>query len=146
MLEPSRPPLIFADLLAAVGEVMLRWGYLEIEMLKKLEASGCEQLPRLSPIQQWRVVSKRSPLSVAAWTAEIETAVQIRNLLAHGLVGGYAQPEEGSPRVVCRDIDGERHTVTYVALISAAQNLDLLRLRLRREPDDLLRSAPEPSL
>lgn len=144
MPEPSRPPLIFADLMAAVGDVMLRWGYLEIEMLKKLEASG-EQLPRVSPIQQWRVVSKRSHSNVAAWTAEIENAVQIRNLLAHGLVGGYAQPEEGSPRVVCRDIDGERHTVTYVALISAAQNLDLLRLRLRREPDDLLRSVPDPS-
>lgn len=146
MPELSRPPLIFADLMAAVGEVMLRWGYLEIEMLKKLEASGCELPPRLSPIQQWRVASKRSPSNVAAWTAEIENAVQIRNLLAHGLVGGHAQPEEGSPRVVCRDIDDERHDVTYVALISAAQNLDLLRLRLRREPDDLLRSNPEPSL
>lgn len=142
MPEPSRPPLIFADLMAAVGEVMLRWGFLEIEMLKKLEASDREQFPRLSPIQQWRIVSKPSSLSVAAWTAEIENAVQIRNLLAHGLVGGHAQPEEGSPRVVCRDIDGEHRDVTYAALVSAAQNLDLLRLRLRREPDELLRSNP----
>lgn len=138
MTDLSRPSLVFSDLMAAVGEVMLRWGYLEVEMLKKLEVSGHALQPRAAPIQQWRLASARSASDVSAWTDEIEHAVQIRNLLAHGLVGGHSQPAEGDPGVICRDIDGEHHSVSYTALIAASQNLDLLRLRLRREPDDLL--------
>ena len=140
MADHDRPLLVFSDLMAAVGEVMLRWGYLEVEMLKKLEASGQGLVPRAAPIQQWRLASARSASDVSAWTEEIEHAVQIRNLLAHGLIGGHSQPAEGDPAVICRDIDGQRHTVSYDALMAAARNLDLLRLRLRREPDDLLRA------
>ena len=126
--------------MAAVGEVMLRWGYLEVEMLKKLAESGYGPLPRAAPIQQWRLASARSASDLSAWTDEIERAVQIRNLLAHGLIGGSSQPADGAPVVICRDIEGEHHSVSYDALIAAAQNLDLLRLRLHREPDTLLRS------
>ena len=38
MAKADHPELVFSDLMAAVGEVLLRWGYLELEMLKKLEA------------------------------------------------------------------------------------------------------------
>ncbi|WP_312217612.1 hypothetical protein [Brevundimonas sp.] len=140
MAEPAQSPLVVSDLLAAVGEVMLNWGYLEVEMLKKLEASGHSLLPRVAPIQQWRTASARCASDVSAWTDEIERAAQIRNQLAHGFVGGYAQPVDGHPCVICRDIDGERKRITYASLKAAAQSLDLLRLRLRREPDDLLRA------
>lgn len=126
--------------MAAVGEVMLRWGYLEVEMLKKLEASGYALQSRAAAIQQWRIASARAAPDVSGWADEIERAVQIRNLLAHGLIGGSSQPADGEPAVLCRDIDGEHHSVSYDTLTAAAQNLDLLRLRLRREPDDLLRS------
>lgn len=140
MAEPtSSLPLVFKDLTAAVGEVMLRWGFLEDEMLKKVEASGHILLPRAPPIQQWRLASTRSALDVSGWTDEIERAAQIRNMLAHGFVGGSSQPAEGEPFVVCRDIDGERRSLAYDTLRTTAQNIDLLRLRLHRQPDDLLR-------
>lgn len=113
MAEPAQSPLVVSDLLAAVGEVMLNWGYLEVEMLKKLEASGHSLLPRVAPIQQWRTASVRCASDVSAWTDEIERAAQIRNQLAHGFVGGYAQPVDGHPCVICRDIDGERKRITY---------------------------------
>ena len=141
MAGTARPEIAFSDLMAAVGEVLLRWGYLELEMLKKLEAS--RELPsgRTGPLQQWRVASARSSSAASAWTAEIERAGQIRNLLAHGLVGGNARPEAGDPHVVCRDLYGSYHHISYAHLVATAQTLDLLRLRLAREPDDLLRNS-----
>lgn len=139
MAEPAPPPLIFKDLSAAVGEVLLCWGFLEDEMLKKVEASGHSLPSRATPIQQWRLACARSATDASGWTDEIEQAAQIRNMLAHGFVGGSSQPVEGEPFVVCRDIDGQRRNLTYDTLKATAQNLDLLRLRLRREPDDLLR-------
>jgi len=142
MAEADHPELVFSDLMAAVGEVLLRWGYLELEMLKKLEANGEGSMPRAAPLQRWRVAGVRSSSDVSAWTEEIERAAQIRNLLAHGLIGGHAQPEAGPPHVVCRDLDGMRHEIKHADLIAAAQHLDVLRLRLRREPDDLLRAHP----
>ena len=142
MAKADHPELVFSDLMAAVGEVLLRWGYLELEMLKKLEANGEGSMPRAAPLQRWRVAGVRSSSDVSAWTEEIERAAQIRNLLAHGLIGGHAQPEAGAPHVVCRDLDGARHEIKHADLIATAQHLDVLRLRLCREPDDLLRAHP----
>lgn len=142
MAEPPRSSLIFSDLMAAVGEVMLRWGYLELEMLKKLARSGHDPIPRAAPLQQWRIVSARSASDVSAWTDEIERSAKIRNLLAHGLIGGYAQPPVGDPSIVCRDLDGQHHGISYDTLIATAKILDIVRHRLRREPDDLLAVTP----
>lgn len=142
MADAAPSELAFSDLMAAVGEVLLRWGYLELEMLKKLEANGEGSMPRAAPLQRWRVAGVRSSSDVSAWTEEIERAAQIRNLLAHGLIGGHAQPETGVPHVVCRDLDGARHEIKHADLIATAQHLDVLRLRLCREPDDLLRAHP----
>lgn len=144
MAEISRPLLVFSDLMAAVGEVLLRWGYLETEMLKKISESGCGPISRAAPIQQWRLVSARSASDLSAWTDEIERAARLRNLLAHGLIGGSAQPVNGDPGVTCRDLDGACRFISCDALIAEAQSLDGLRLRLFREPDDLLR-ARQPS-
>lgn len=141
MANAVSPELVFSDLMAAVGEVLLRWGYLELEMLKKLEVGREGSMPRAAPLQQWRVAGARALADVSGWTEEIERAAQIRNLLAHGLIGGHAQPEVGAPHVVCRDLDGVRHQIKHADLIAAAQTLDLLRLRLHREPDDLLGSS-----
>lgn len=142
MADAAPSELAFSDLMAAVGEVLLRWGYLELEMLKKLEANGEGSMPRAAPLQRWRVAAVRSSSDVSAWTEEIERAAQIRNLLAHGLIGGHAQPEAGAPHVVCRDLDGARHEIKHADLIATAQHLDVLRLRLCHEPDDLLRAPP----
>lgn len=140
MSDSERPVLAFSDLMAAVGEVLLRWGHLEVEILKKVTASGYAFAPRVPPIQQLRLASTRTLADIAEWIEEIDRAAQIRNLLAHGLIAGSSQPAEGDPAVVCRDMDGQHHTISYDALIEAAQTLDLLRLRLHREPDDLLRA------
>lgn len=128
--------------MAAVGEVMLRWGFLETEMLKKLGASGYGPIPRAAPLQQWRIVSARSASDVSAWTEEIERSAQIRNLLAHGLIGGDARPTVGDPGIVCRDMDGQHHAISYETLLATAKILDIVRHRLRREPDDMLTVAP----
>ena len=139
---PSESALAFSDLMAAVGEVLLRWGYLELEMLKKLEIVREGSMPRASPLQQWRAAGARALADVSPWAEEIARAAQIRNLLAHGLIGGHAQPEAGAPHVVCRDLDGASHEIKHADLIATAQHLDVLRLRLCREPDDLLCPPP----
>ena len=141
MVEPKSTSLVFSNLMAAVGEVMLRWGYLEVEMLKKLASSGYGAMPRATPLQQWRIVSARAASDVSAWTEEIERSAQVRNLLAHGLIGGHAQPTVGDPGVVCRDMDGQHHEISYDTLTDAAKILDIVRHRLHREPDDLLLGA-----
>lgn len=129
--------------MAAVGEVLLRWGYLETEMLKKISESGYGPTPHSTPIRQWRLVSARSASDLSAWTDEIERAARLRNLLAHGLIGGSAQPVKGDPGVTCRDLDGACRFISCDDF-TGAQSLDSLRLRLFREPDDLLR-ARQPS-
>ena len=142
MAKADHPELVFSDLMAAVGEVLLRWGYLELEMLKKLEIVREGSMPRASPLQQWRAAGARALADVSPWAEEIERAAQIRNLLAHGLIGGHAQPEAGAPHIVCRDLDGASHEIKHADLIATAQHLDVLRLRLCREPDDLLCPPP----
>lgn len=130
--------------MAAVGEVLLRWGYLELAMLEKLELSREGSMPRATPLQKWRVAAARSSADISTWTEEIELAAQTRNLLAHGLIGGHAQPGGGGdPYVICRDLDGIRHEIKHADLIAAAQSLDVLRLRLCRERDDILRIRPK---
>ena len=142
MADAAPSELAFSDLMAAVGEILLRWGYLELEMLKKLEVVREGAMPRAAPLQQWRAAGAQALADVSPWTEEIERAAQIRNLLAHGLIGGHAQPEASAPHVVCRDLDGMRHEIKHADLIAAAQHLDVLRLRLCLEPDDLLRAHP----
>lgn len=142
MTDLPRSSLIFSDLMAAVGEVMLRWGFLETEMLTKLAQSGYGPIPRAAPLQQWRIVSALSASDVSAWTEEIERVAQIRNLLAHGLIRGDARPIVGDPGIVCRDMDGQHHAISYESLLDTAKILDVVRLRLHREPDDLLAVGP----
>lgn len=72
MAEHPRSPLIFSDLMAAVGEVMLRWGFLETEMLTKLAQSGYGTMPHAAPLQQWGIVSGGAASDVSAWAEEIE--------------------------------------------------------------------------
>ncbi len=65
MADAAPSELAFSDLMAAVGEVLLRWGYLELEMLKKLEANREGSMPRASPLQRWRVAAVRSSSDVS---------------------------------------------------------------------------------
>lgn len=115
-------PIIARDLLAAVGEVMLRWGYLESSMLKSLGG------PSRSPVvQRWLVTGEPD----AEIVAEIKDAAAVRHLLAHGLCEIQARPRHGGEaEVVCRDPDNALVRVGLGRLREVAHGLDRLRLQI----------------
>ena len=112
--------IIARDLLAAVGEVMLRWGYLESAMLKALGGSS-----RTPIVQRWLATVEPGDGIVD----EIKDAAAVRHLLAHGLCEVQAQPRHGGEaEVVCRDPEDALVRITLGRLREVAQSLDLLRL------------------
>lgn len=119
------------DVMAAIGEVMLRWGFLESVMLDRLGNVGVELHATAPPIQQWRRACIGVGQPFALWLGEIEQAAAIRNLLAHGLCEARSLP---TPEVRCRQAGGESVTLSLQQLQDAAQTIDLLRCRLVGEP------------
>ncbi len=115
------------DVMAAVGKVMLHWGYLESVMLEKLLECGVELHATAPPIQQWRRASSQLGPTSSAWTDEIERVAVTRNLLAHGLSGARSLPEPG---VRCRQAGGDTVAISYRQLQEATQQIDRLRLRM----------------
>ena len=78
--------IVARDLLAAVGEVMLRWGYLESAMLKTLGGSS-----RTPIVQRWLTTVEPG----AEIADEIKDAAAVRHLLAHGLCEIQARLSNG---------------------------------------------------
>lgn len=112
--------IVARDLLAAVGEVMLRWGYLESAMLKAL--GGPSKAP---VVQRW--LAKAEPGTGIA--DAIKDAAAVRHLLAHGLCEIQAQPRHGGDaEILCRDPDNVLVRITLGGLREVAQSLDRLRL------------------
>ena len=112
--------IVARDLLAAVGEVMLRWGYLESAMLKTLGGSS-----RTPIVQRWLAMAEPG----AEVADEIKDAAAVRHLLAHGLCEIQARPQNGGEaEVVCRDPEDALVRITLGRLREVAQSLDLLRL------------------
>ena len=87
--------IVARDLLAAVGEVMLRWGYLESAMLKAVGGSS-----RTPIVQRWLTTVEPG----AEIADEIKDAAAVRHLLAHGLCEIQARPQNGGEAEVpcCR--------------------------------------------
>jgi len=111
--------IIARDLLAAVGEVMLRWGYLESAMLKALGGSS-----KTPVVQRWLAMAEPG----AGIVDEIKDAAAVRHLLAHGLCEIHAQPRHGGEaEVLCRDPDDALVRLTLGRLREVAQSLDRLR-------------------
>lgn len=125
------------DVLAAIGKVMLCWGYLEALMLEKLWECGVACHPTAPPIQQWRNAGRQFGPVFASWTEEIEAVAAIRNKLAHTINGARSLP---NPEVLCRAECGRIVVLSLSELELAARNIDDLRLRLRRESSDALLS------
>ena len=117
------------QVLAAIGGLMLRWGFLETELLARLDAAGAPPLPARSPLQRWHQAGDRLPECLTALTPEIERVAQTRNLIAHGLAGAQSHP---SPEVRCRNQAGASVVMTLVELVEAAEAIDRLRLAIRR--------------
>lgn len=114
--------IVARDLLAAVGEVMLRWGYLESAMLKAVGGSS-----RTPIVQRWLAMAEPG----AEIADEIKDAAAVRHLLAHGLCEVQAQPRHGGEaEVVCRDPDDVLVRITLGRLRDVAQTLDRLRLHI----------------
>ena len=91
--------------MSAVGYVLLYWGLLEVA-------------------------------SKAAERGDIPPDLRrVRNLLAHGLIGANARPEDGAaPFVICRGLDGGPEVaLTLAHLEDVAQAIDRLRLEMEAE-------------
>jgi hypothetical protein len=114
--------LAVKDLLAAVGEVMLRWGFLETAMLTRLGGES----PARPIVQAWQ--SRCNPDH--RMVEEIAAVASVRHALAHGLFRVEARPAVGSPHVSCRLLDQSAVEFTFDQLREAAERLDRLRLRI----------------
>lgn len=122
----DQPANIYArDLHAAVGEVMLFWGFLENAMLKALSEAESPTTRRLPIVQQWQAAFDPDSEIVG----EIKKAAATRHLLAHGLCGLYARPDHGGEaHVTCRGFDGAVVPITLGQLRETSQRLERLRL------------------
>ncbi|WP_201412927.1 hypothetical protein [Mesorhizobium sp. J8] len=127
------------DLLAAVGEVLLKWGFLEHDMEKWLtrvrafqRTSSSERAPI---VKLWRdavtlsVANETDPR--ASLLADVQEVASVRNHLAHGLWSASANPWSGKEaEVVCRARDGTFRSITFSQLRETEQRLHSLRERV----------------
>lgn len=129
------------DLLAAVGEVLLKWGFLEHDMEKWLrrERRAVERMlsaDRTPIIKLWRDTVRLSAADAtgtrSALLADVEEVASVRNSLAHGLWSASANPWNGSQaEVVCRGRDGTYRSITFSELLETERRLHSLRERVR---------------
>ncbi len=118
------PSLVARDLMAAVGEVMLTWGFLEAAMIQALG------VPARAPI-----VGRWLAAAGPGWPMgdSIKDAAAVRNLLAHGLCAIEAQPTAGEEaRVFCRDPDNGSVSLPLSRLREVIRNLDAVRREIER--------------
>lgn len=126
------------DLAAEIGQVQIRWCFLENEMRRQLEEAGLqEKLTRGPVISHWRQHVRR--LAEQAdddryidHLAGIERVASVRNLLAHGIdtvSADWSQP--GSAFVVCIGADGSSHRFTLAVIQNLAQEIDNVRHAMR---------------
>ena len=127
------------DLMAAVGEVLLFWGFLETAMREYLAVIHPVEaiLPTKAPVlSQWRKVkADRRDARFVQLFADIEEAAELRNCLAHGLSSASADPwsrEEAA--VICITPDGSRRSITIYEMHEARDRLHRMTNRVRDLP------------
>lgn len=128
------------DLLATVGEVLLKWGFLEHDMeewlnsVQALERTASAE--RVPIIRLWREEIGSSARGAkdtrATLLADVEVVASVRNHLAHGLWSASANPWGGKEaEVVCRARDGTYRSITFSELLETERRLHSLRERVR---------------
>jgi len=127
-------------LMAAVGEVLLTWGYVESAILDRLAAlEGIPtKAPKTSPVSRWKNAESPTP-EIAEVLAEIERLAEVRNCLAHGLEAASVDPDdEHAPAVICRTQAGKRH-ISFSTMVDTQRRLHRLSHAIRALPTaDLL--------
>lgn len=128
------------DLLAAVGEVLLTWGYLEHEMEQWIATICGSQVLRAATrapiISLWRdAVARLAINDTDIWAellADVEVVASVRNLLAHGLSAASVDLRDSKEaHVVCRARDGTRRSIALSELLETERQLHSLRRRVR---------------
>jgi len=123
------------DLMAAVGEVLLCWGYLESAILDRLTAieGPSTKLSKSSPLSRWKTAKPTTP-EIAEVLAEIDRLAQVRHCLAHGLEGASVNPADAhAPAVTCRTPAGQRQ-ISYAILVETQRSLHRLTHVVRSLP------------
>ena len=123
------------DLMAAVGEVLLAWGYVEAAILDRLTAIDDHAAGRAktSPLFRWRTLEPITP-TPAGMAAEIDRLAEIRHALAHGLKSATVDPDQPErASVTCRTIERERRFELSI-LIEARGSLHRLSHAIRSLP------------
>lgn len=114
-------------LMAAVGEVLLTWGYVESAILDRLEALELTSAKpsKASPLSRWKIAESPTP-EIVEVLAEIDRLAEFRNCLAHGLEGASVNPDDAhAPAVTCRTPAGKRH-ISFSTLVDAQRRLHRL--------------------
>lgn len=125
------------DLMATVGEVLLRWGFLENAMRERLAAlsegeAGNTKVPLLT---RWKAAERTEAPADPHFTQlveDIRAAAVIRNSLAHGLSSASADPRGSEePTVTCRNRDGKLISYSISDLEKAKRKIHDVRMRVQ---------------
>lgn len=122
-------------LMAAVGEVLLCWGYVETAILDRLATieAPAARPSKASPSSRWKG-AEAVTLEIRAILAEIERLADVRNCLAHGLTAASVNPDDAhAPAVTCRTPSGNRH-IAFATLLETRRDLHRLSQLIRSLP------------
>lgn len=123
------------DLMAAVGEVLLCWGYVENAILDRIASIGSDAAKpsKTSVLVRWKQ-TETDTTEMAQLLEEIERMADIRNSLAHGLASASVDPKDTQgAAVVCRTPSGERR-IPFTTLIETRDCLSRLSHSVRELP------------
>jgi hypothetical protein len=127
------------DLACEIGQVQIYWCFLESEMRRHLEKAGLqERCARGTVISHWRAwivdtPGKSEGSALSDCLTAVEKVAKVRNLLAHCIRSVSADPLEADSAVAfCVGPDGSKHDLTIQMIRGLAEEIDRVRISLRR--------------
>lgn len=134
-IEPTHATL--HDLNAEIGQVLVYWSFLESEMRNQLTEAGSVTNPSRVPIiSRWRAyLSPSTEKTYVDMLSAVDRVAAARNLLAHGIQSVSADPwQEDSATVTCATADRTEHVFTIDDIRELSEEIDRVRLTIRRTP------------